>query len=171
MASCSTALCLSAQQRAAVLQAAGSWIPTPYHHQAALKGVGADCAMFPIAVYKECGILPESYQPPEYSTQWHLHHSEELYLAEIAKFCTEKADPPQPADFVVFQFGRTFSHGAIVVDWPMVVHSYIPHGVTLMDALRDGAIIGRAVKFFEVDLERIKQGSFSYRQDQAKEED
>jgi cell wall-associated NlpC family hydrolase len=148
---------LTDEKRAEIVRAAKSWIGTPYHHQAALKGVGADCAMFPIAVYKECGVLPESYQPPEYSTQWHLHRSDELYLAEIAKCCTEKNETPQPADFVVFRFGRTFSHGAIVVEWPSVIHSYIPHGVTLMDAVRDGAVIGRAVKFFQVDLERIKQ--------------
>jgi hypothetical protein len=58
--------------------------------------------------------------------------------------------PPQPADFIVFRFGRTFSHGAIVVEWPIVIHSYIPHGVLLSDALRDGELLGREHKCFEV---------------------
>jgi cell wall-associated NlpC family hydrolase len=153
---------LTAEQRAAIVRTAKSWIGTPYHHQAALKGVGADCAMFPIAVYKECNVLPQSYQPPEYSMQWHLHRSDELYLAEIAKFCNEipvedsvLLKPPRPADFVVFHFGRTFSHGAIVVEWPICIHSYIHHGVTLMDALRDGEVVGRRIKYFEVDMEKI----------------
>jgi hypothetical protein len=110
--------------------------------------------MFPVAVYKECGILPESYQPPEYSSQWHLHRSEELYLKEIEKFASEIHRPPQAADFLVVKFGRTFSHGAIVLEWPLVIHSYIPHGVTLTDAVRDGAIIGREVKVFAIDLDR-----------------
>ena len=57
---------------------------------------------------------------------------------------------PQPADFVVFRFGRTFSHGAIVVEWPIVIHAYIPHGVLLSDALRDGELLGREHKCFEV---------------------
>jgi cell wall-associated NlpC family hydrolase len=153
---------LTAEQRAAIVRTAKSWIGTPYHHQAALKGVGADCAMFPIAVYKECNVLPQSYQPPEYSMQWHLHRSDELYLAEIAKFCNEipvedsvLLKPPRPADFVVFHFGRTFSHGAIVVEWPICIHSYIHHGVTLMDALRDGEVVGRRIKYFEIDMEKI----------------
>jgi cell wall-associated NlpC family hydrolase len=157
---------LSEEQRSAVVRAARLWLGTPYHHRAAVKGAGADCALFPVAVYKECGVLPYAYEPPEYSSQWHLHRSEELYLAEIEKFCRELCAgpgeltaPPQPADFLVIQFGRTFSHGAIVVDWPIVIHSYIPHGVTLADALRDGETIGRKFKIYEVMLDKIAEFS------------
>ena len=141
---------LTAQQRDSVVRAAREWMGTPYHHKAAVKGAGADCAMFPIAVYKECGIIAADYQPPEYSTQWHLHRSDELYLQEVERFAVEIEDPPQPADFVVFKFGRTFSHGAIVIAWPLIIHSYIPHGVTLADALADGQLIGREKKLFSV---------------------
>jgi len=141
---------LTAEQRRSVVRAAQEWLGTPYHHHARVKKAGADCAMFPLSVYQECGILPKDYQPPEYSVQWHLHRSEELYLKEIDRFVAEINGPPQPADFVVFQFGRTYSHGAIVVDWPIVIHSYIPHGVTLSDALRDGELLGRKCKFFRV---------------------
>jgi cell wall-associated NlpC family hydrolase len=106
--------------------------------------------MFPLAVYQACGVLPLNYQPPEYSVQWHLHRSEELYLNEIQRFVNEIDGPPQPADFVVFRFGRTYSHGAIVVEWPIVIHSYIPHGVLLSDAERDGELLGRERKYFEI---------------------
>jgi cell wall-associated NlpC family hydrolase len=146
---------LSAQKRVQIVRAARDWLGTPYHHRAAVKHAGADCAMFPVAVYKECGLLPESYQPPPYSSQWHLHRSEELYLREIEKFAGELPGPPQPADFVVFKFGRTFSHGAIVMEWPLIIHSYVPHGVTLADALQDGAIIGREMKFFAIDFDNM----------------
>jgi cell wall-associated NlpC family hydrolase len=141
---------LTAEQRTRIVRAAREWLGTPYHHHARVKGAGADCAMFPLSVYQECGVLPPSYQPPEYSVQWHLHRSEELYLKEIDRFVLEIAGPPQPADFVVFQFGRTYSHGAIVLDWPLIIHSYIPHGVLLSDALRDGELVGRKHKFFRV---------------------
>jgi len=141
---------LTAEQRARIVAAAREWIGTPYHHHARVKHAGADCAMFPLAVYQACGVLPRDYQPPEYSVQWHLHRSEELYLKEIEKFVSEIDGPPQPADFVVFRFGRTYSHGAIVVAWPTIIHSYIPHGVLLSDALRDGELLGRERKFFEI---------------------
>lgn len=143
-------MALTAEQRAKIVRAAREWLGTPYHHHARVKRAGADCAMFPLAVYQECGLLPRDYRPPEYSVQWHLHRSEELYLKEIEKFCAEIPGPPQPADFMVFRFGRTFSHGAIVLDWPQIIHAYIPHGVLLSDALRDGELVGREMKFFEV---------------------
>ena len=132
------------------MRAAKEWLGTPYHHHARVKHAGADCAMFPLAVYQECGVVPREYRPPQYSVQWHLHRSEELYLNEIEKFVSEIQTPPQPGDFIVFRFGRTFSHGAIVVEWPTVIHSYIPHGVLLSDALRDGELLGREYKSFEV---------------------
>jgi cell wall-associated NlpC family hydrolase len=141
---------LTAEQRAEIVRAAKEWIGTPYHHHARVKHAGADCAMFPLAVYQQCGILPTDYQPPQYSVQWHLHRSEELYLKEIEKFVSEIHGPPRPADFIVFRFGRTYSHGAIVVDWPIVIHSYIPYGVLLSDALRDGELLSRAYKCFEL---------------------
>jgi cell wall-associated NlpC family hydrolase len=133
-----------------VVKAAKEWLRTPYHHMGKVKGCGVDCAMFPLAVYQECGILPADFVPPDYSMQWHLHHSEEKYLQTIEPFCVEKTESPLPGDFIVFKFGRAFSHGAIVVDWPIIIHSYIPHGVLLGDALRDGELIGREMKFFEV---------------------
>jgi cell wall-associated NlpC family hydrolase len=148
---------LTDEQRAEIVRAAKAWLGTPYHHRAAVKGAGADCAMFPVAVYKECGVLPAEYQPPLYSSQWHLHRSDEIYLQEIEKFCRpmRSLQTPLPADFVVVQFGRTFSHGAIVVEWPIVIHSYVHHGVTLCDILRDGEVVGRDYRLYEVALEKI----------------
>lgn len=108
--------------------------------------------MFPLAIYQECGILPADFVAPEYSMQWHLHRSEELYLKTIEPFAQEKSGSPLPADFVVFKFGRAFSHGGIVIEWPIIIHSYIPHGVLLGDALRDGELIGRELKVFEVKV-------------------
>jgi cell wall-associated NlpC family hydrolase len=143
---------LTAEQRVEIVRAAREWLCTPYHHRACVKGAGADCAMFPLAIYKQCGLIPPKYQPPEYAMQWHLNRSEELYLKELEKFCNEVNGPPQPGDFVVFRFGRTFSHGTIVINWPLIIHSCIPHGVVLSDALRDGELTGRERKVFEVAL-------------------
>jgi cell wall-associated NlpC family hydrolase len=142
---------ITPDQRAHVVEKAMTWLRTPYHHQAAVKGAAADCAMFPLAVYKECGLIPASYQPPAYSSQWHLHRSEELYLIEIEKVGAEKSLADiHPADFVIFKFGRTFSHGAIVIRWPLIIHSYIPHGVMLADASNDAQLIDREMKVFEL---------------------
>ena len=140
---------LTAEQRTEIVRAAREWLGTPYHHHGRVKGAGADCAMFPLEVYRQCGLLPLDYRPPHYSVQWHLHRSEELYLREVEKFCIAIAGPPQPGDFVVFRFGRAYSHGAIVLNWPQIIHSYIPHGVVLSNPLRDGDLAGREMKCFE----------------------
>ncbi|HKW75223.1 MAG TPA: hypothetical protein VJN64_06830, partial [Terriglobales bacterium] len=145
----STVAIVPPEVRLQIVRTAREWLGTPYHHRAAVKGAGADCAMFPLAVYKECGLIPAGYEPPEYAMQWHLHRSEELYIKELEKFCRPALGPPRPGDFVVFRFGRTFSHGAIVLAWPLVIHSAIPHGVLLADAERDGELMGREMKIFE----------------------
>jgi len=141
---------MNPEKRQEVVRTAKTWLGTPYHHHARVKHAGADCAMFPLAVYQECGVLSFDFQPPEYSVQWHLHRSEEKYLEALAPVMREKPSEPLPADFVIFKFGRAFSHGAIVVKWPIIIHSYIPHGVLLSDAERDGELMGRERKFFEI---------------------
>ena len=141
---------MTPEKRNEIIRAAREWLGTPYHHRARVKKAGADCAMFPLAVYQECGVIPADFRPPAYQMQWHLHRGEEMYLETIAPYVNEKASTPLPADFVIFKFGRAFSHGAIVVEWPLIIHSYIPHGVLLSDALRDGELIGRELKIFEI---------------------
>ena len=67
--------------------------------------------------------------------------------------------PVLPADIVLWRFGRCFSHGAIVVDWPIVIHAYLGRGCMLEDAGkaewlsrigegRDALARHRPVKFF-----------------------
>jgi len=104
----------NAEERAAVVAEASSWLRTPYHHHGRVKGVGADCAQMPLAVFEAAGIIPPTDVGP-YSPQWHLHHSEERYLGWILKFARE-IEPATVGlgDFLVWRFGRTFSHGGIV---------------------------------------------------------
>ncbi|MCE9561882.1 MAG: hydrolase [Planctomycetes bacterium] len=124
-------------QRAAVVAAARSWLGTPYHHHARVKGVGADCLTLLASVYAEAGVIPP-VRIPEYSHQWHLHRSEELYLNGVLEHAREISGPPEPGDTVVWKFGRCYSHGAVVVVWPLVIHAYIGIGTVLEDAEKAG---------------------------------
>lgn len=127
-----------ALERAAVVAEAMTWLRTPYHHRAAIKGVGCDCAMFPQAVYLACGVLDSPISLGDYPTQWHMHHDQERYIAAVTQHSREIDGPPLPGDFVLFKYGKTFSHGAIVVNWPLVIHSYMGRGVEIADAENDG---------------------------------
>ena len=113
-----------AAQRAAVVAEAQSWLRTPFHDCAELKGVGVDCAHLVYAVYRACGIVPE-IEIPAYSPQFMLHQSAEIYLGFVLKHAVE-VEAPQPGDLVLWKFGRCFSHSAIVVDWPRIIHAWKP---------------------------------------------
>ena len=138
-------------RREAVVAEAVSWLGTPYHHQACVKGVGADCAQMPLAVYIAAGLIPRT-EVGDYSPQWFLHRSAELYLAWVQRFAREiGAAKIGPGDFAVWRFGRTFSHGAVIIDWPRVIHASAPDAcVCWADATRDADLARRPARFFSV---------------------
>lgn len=111
-------------QRRAVVDAALSWEGTPYHHMARIKGAGVDCATLLQAVFVEAGLIPDKpvdYYPPD----WHLHRSDERYLKQVIEHAREIEGAPQPGDVALWKFGRCFSHGAIVIKWPIIIHAYV----------------------------------------------
>jgi cell wall-associated NlpC family hydrolase len=110
-------------QRAAVVAEARSWIRTPYHPRARLKGVGVDCAMLPAEVYARCGLIP-AVEVAHYSPQLHLHRNATRFLEEIEKRA-RVVPSPLPGDMAVYRFGHAFAHGAIVLDWPTIVHAVL----------------------------------------------
>jgi len=111
-----------------------------------VKGAGVDCAMFPLEVFREAGLIGE-VEVPFYPPDWHLHRSEEIYVGIVQRVASE-VEAPQPGDFVLYQFGRTWSHGAIVLEWPLLIHAVVQHGVILSDGEKDGMLVGRRKRFF-----------------------
>jgi len=132
--------------RAAVVKEAESWIGTPFHHAARIKGAGTDCLMLLAEVYERAGVAPH-VDPPFYVPDWHLHRDAERYLEGLTRYAREIADPPLPGDIALFRFGRTFSHGAIVAEWPRLIHAYWSIGVVQGDATLH-PLASRPVKFF-----------------------
>jgi hypothetical protein len=47
----------------------------------------------------------------------------------------------------VFKFGRCFAHGAIVVEWPRLIHAWHNAGVVYAEATQ-GQLAGRPVRIF-----------------------
>ncbi len=144
-----------AAARAAVVAEALSWLATPYAHRQRLKGVGVDCAQFPLAVYAACAVIPPTDVGP-YAPQWHLHRGEELYVSWVLRFAREIAPDAArpgdllPGDFVLWRYGRTFSHGAIVLDPPQVIHAVRGLGVTLDDPTRNEDLRTRPARAFSL---------------------
>lgn len=138
-------------KRAAIVAEALSWEGTPYHHRAALKGIGADCAMFPLAVYIAQGYIP-ALTTPDYSPQWMLHRDEEHFLGHVRAYAREIGRGELgPGDFAIWRFGRCYSHGAIVIEPPRVIHAVAAaSAVVRADMDREHDLASRPVKFFSV---------------------
>jgi len=135
------------QQRQAVIAEARTWLSTPWHHDAAVKGAGVDCGQIIAKVFAAVGLI-ERPTVAEYPSDWALHRSEERYLDVVQQYA-HRIDAPQPGDIVVWKFGRTFSHGAIVVQWPQVIHAQRNEGVCYADATK-GILEGREHMFYSV---------------------
>lgn len=112
--------------RAAVIAAARSWMSTPYHDKAKLKGVGVDCAFLLAACYEEAGVV-EKIDVPDYSPQHFLHSTEERYMATVKTFAREiTREEAKPGDVVLYKLGKSYGHGAIIMPpgFPMILHAW-----------------------------------------------
>ena len=138
---------MSAEARARVVQEALSWLRTPWHHAARVKGAGVDCALLLAEVFERAGVMPR-IEPEAYPIDWHLHRDEERYLQTVLQHARPVV-APGPGDIVLWRLGRCYSHGAIVIDWPQVVHAYRPaREVLLEDISRNSDLVRRQPAFF-----------------------
>lgn len=133
--------------RADVVAEALSWLGTPYHHLADVKGAGVDCAMLLVRVYAALGLIPADTDPRPYSEQWHLHHGEEMYLGWLQRHA-RFTDSPQPGDVAVWRFGRTYSHGGILVEPATVVHALKDSRIVKLHRVDEYPLHGRAVQYY-----------------------
>lgn len=123
-------------QRRAVVVAVLSFDGTPYVSEGRSKSGGVDCATLPAESFAEAGVIPPNISLPHYARDWHLHQSDEIYLANIERFTHRVDRKALPADISLWRFGRCVAHSAIVVTWPLCVHAYSESGrVELVTAL------------------------------------
>jgi cell wall-associated NlpC family hydrolase len=133
-------------QRAAVVAEARSWIGTPYHNCADIKGAGVDCGMLIVRVFVDTGLCVP-FDPRPYPPDWHLHRSEERYLGFVFNRCSE-VTVPQPGDVMVFRIGRCYSHGGVVTksDPLTIVHAYYQARRALEDEVSHDAFLSDPIR-------------------------
>ena len=124
-----------AEMRQRIVAEARSWCGTPYHHMARIKGVGVDCLQILIGIYSAVGLVPQDIDPGYYPNDWMLHRSDERYLDGVSRYARELPDGSEakPGDFVVYLFGRCYSHSAIVLEPGLYVHALVNQSVLLTD--------------------------------------
>lgn len=135
-------------KRQQVVEEALSWLGTPYRHMGKIKGGGVDCGQYLLQVYNRAGIIPvvdTGYYPQD----WHLHQHGEKYLKELMRHAVKVDRDPLPGDIIMFKWGRCAAHGAIVLEWPRVIHSYVEQGVIISDVLSDPELTKRMVGVYD----------------------
>jgi len=122
--------------REAIVKEALSWSGTPYQHQVGLKGVGVDCAYLVGKVAESAGLIDEFKVEP-YSVEWHLHSREEKMCNIVESFgCVEiSCEDIQPADILIFKYGRVGSHMGIYIGRSLFIHAHLPSGKVLLNSL------------------------------------
>jgi hypothetical protein len=125
----------AAMMRFAVVEEARSWLGTPYHHAADVKGHGVDCAMLLVRVYCDLGLV-ERFDPRPYTRDWFLHRNEERYLGFLLERSRE-VRAPGLGDIILFRMGRCFAHAGIIsrVNPLNIIHAFAPTRCVVEDII------------------------------------
>jgi cell wall-associated NlpC family hydrolase len=135
--------------RAKVVIEARTWIGTPFHHRAAVKGAGVDCAYLLHEVFVATGVCP-NVEMREYPPDWFQHRNEEWFIEDVIRHgLHEILGPPQMADIALFKIGRVYAHGVIVVEWPTVIEAWpMRNKVAEVNVVNDPYFNDRPRRFF-----------------------
>lgn len=139
-----------AEQRAAVLAVAPSWLGTPWVHMAGIKRQAVDCAHFLLRVFAEAGVI-EHFDPPPYPRSWFVHQSEERFLGWVVEHfhCVERPmEQAQPGDVILYRIGRCYAHGALLVEPKLVIHAFAKNGQVIYTETFDPDLSSRSPRAF-----------------------
>jgi NlpC/P60 family putative phage cell wall peptidase len=119
------------KRRADIVAATKSWLGTPYHHQASVKGAGCDCLGLIRGVWRDMfGQEPEV--APAYSPGWDEVNTEEHMLRICKKYLKERAlDFRQEGCVLIFRMKDNFvaKHCGIVTANDHMIHAQDGYGV------------------------------------------
>jgi cell wall-associated NlpC family hydrolase len=125
---------------------------TPWHHAARVKGAGVDCAWLSIEVYSAVGLI-EPFDPGYYPQDFAQHRGDELYQRWVRDHAYQ-VDYPLPGDMALFKWGRSYSHGAIVIGWPRLIHAYARVGAVVLDDAYNLQLVDREPIFYRLNILR-----------------
>jgi NlpC/P60 family putative phage cell wall peptidase len=112
--------------RTTVVALARTWLGTPYHHQASVRGVGTDCIGLVRGIWRELYGREADDALPAYTRDWAEAHGRETlleaarrYLVEVPRF------EAQPGDVLVFRWrrGTLAKHCAILSAPAAMIHA------------------------------------------------
>jgi cell wall-associated NlpC family hydrolase len=146
-------------ERLACVQSAQRWIRTPFHHHSNVLGHGIDCAHLLLEAHAGAGLI-ERFEAEAYPHDWHMHRDEERFLAKIEEYAPRVDDSEAsinergpdfrvlPGNVLIWKWGRTFSHGAIVSLWPDIVHASFPAGCCLEESVMGHPLAEKPMRIY-----------------------
>jgi cell wall-associated NlpC family hydrolase len=147
----------AAERAAAIIEVLG-WIGTPFRDCGFVKGPqgAVDCAMLLVGTYRATGRI-DDFDPRPYPPRWFQHRSEERFLDILRQLGARETQAPSPGDIGVWRFGRTYAHGAVLINAEEVCHAYAAAGQVTVSRLDEpllstigwrGQTLPRPVKYF-----------------------
>lgn len=115
-----------------IVTQARTWIGTPFHHQARLKGKGCDCLGLIVGVVDELGLKDKHGQPlAGYDEVTYSKEPDGAYLTEKLTALLDEVPiaEAQAADLALFKVRENPQHMAFLTDYENtlgMVHSYAP---------------------------------------------
>jgi NlpC/P60 family putative phage cell wall peptidase len=93
--------------RTHIVALARTWLGTPYHHQASVKGAGTDCIGLVRGIWRELyGAEPQAL--PAYTRDWAEAMGRETLLEAARRHLIEvPTAAAQPGDVLIFRWRRT----------------------------------------------------------------
>ncbi len=108
-----------------IISLARTWLGTPYHHQASLKGAGTDCIGLIRGIWREL-YGREAETAPAYTRDWAEATGRETLL-EAARGHLIEIDPSDavPGDVLVFRYrgSAIAKHAAILATPTTMIHA------------------------------------------------
>lgn len=111
--------------RERVITLARSWIGTPYHHQASVRGVGTDCLGLVRGIWRDL-YGRDAERPPPYSRDWAEASGRETMLEAAARHLIAiPAEAATAGDVIVFRLraGTVAKHAAILSSGTTMIHA------------------------------------------------
>lgn len=111
--------------RERVITLARSWIGTPYHHQASVRGVGTDCLGLVRGIWRDL-YGRDAETPPAYSRDWAEASGRETMLEAAARHLIAiPAEAATAGNVIVFRLraGTVAKHAAILSSGTTMIHA------------------------------------------------
>lgn len=134
---------------------ARSWIGTPYHYRAAVKGVGCDCVGLINALRAWC-LQDSPIEMPPYKPDFADAGAQESLLAAGAEYLIPiDVGDEMPGDVLAFRWRKRMAvmHVGVLVDHDRVIHSRRGAGVceVSVQPWKDAGNLAAAFSFPGVD--------------------